>query len=704
MLELKNITKIYNEHKIVLNEVSLDFNSFGLHIITGDSGSGKTTLLNIISTLEYATYGKIILNNIDLSSLNKNELEETRIKNISYVFQEFNLIEDMTVKENLEIVLSTNLDSSDKMIRQALIKVGLAKYLNTEVKKLSGGERQRVAIARSLISNTNIILADEPTANLDDDTGRAIMSLLKEISKEHLIILVTHNINYANTYADRIIRIEKGVIKEDRVINYLNESIKPNQDIITNRNDKKVIKNFFITNLRNSFTKTLLSISLFVIFILLNLISSTLLTVNPENGYMKYIDSLKYEFLDLCYRDTDNLMFYKYNTLSEKFQDLSCQYIDIDNLYYDNQIFGNTLIVISTDYSLVNVDTDNIVITDYLAYNIIDYSITDVYKQKEDLIGMQLMYNDYPLVISSVLETNYLDINENQLNSYYTSGFINQQTLNNIYNLEDLELIANYYLEGRQIDRRYDTLITEDSNLSSNQVIISNDLSRDLLNSRELNIILENKTRNKLDLNCEIFNINEDDNITNTIYVSSEYYKMIKGFSYNGGIIIQKSSINSSLVLDLQSNGLYINTEYKDNYINMSFIKNITLIIFIVINICSFIILIQIYHSFLFQRIQSRKKDYIILKSIGNSLTINKIVTYEISFSLIISLIIALIFYLLFTNILSDILMSAFKLSPSFSILLPILYVCIISVIIFVIIRYSFILKINKTRELDIIN
>lgn len=704
MLELKNITKIYNEHKIVLNEVSLDFNSFGLHIITGDSGSGKTTLLNIISTLEYATYGKIILNNIDLSSLNKNELEETRIKNISYVFQEFNLIEDMTVKENLEIVLSTNLDSSDKMIRQALIKVGLAKYLNTEVKKLSGGERQRVAIARSLISNTNIILADEPTANLDDDTGRAIMSLLKEISKEHLIILVTHNINYANTYADRIIRIEKGVIKEDRVINYLNESIKPNQDIITNRNDKKVIKNFFITNLRNSFTKTLLSISLFVIFILLNLISSTLLTVNPENGYMKYIDSLKYEFLDLCYRDTDNLMFYKYNTLSEKFQDLSCQYIDIDNLYYDNQIFGNTLIVISTDYSLVNVDTDNIVITDYLAYSIIDYSITDVYKQKEDLIGMQLMYNDYPLVISSVLETNYLDINENQLNSYYTSGFINQQTLNNIYNLEDLELIANYYLEGRQIDRRYDTLITEDSNLSSNQVIISNDLSRDLLNSRELNIILENKTRNKLDLNCEIFNINEDDNITNTIYVSSEYYKMIKGFSYNGGIIIQKSSINSSLVLDLQSNGLYINTEYKDNYINMSFIKNITLIIFIVINICSFIILIQIYHSFLFQRIQSRKKDYIILKSIGNSLTINKIVTYEISFSLIISLIIALIFYLLFTNILSDILMSAFKLSPSFSILLPILYVCIISVIIFVIIRYSFILKINKTRELDIIN
>ena len=704
MLELKNITKIYNEHKIVLNEVSLDFNSFGLHIITGDSGSGKTTLLNIISTLEYATYGKIILNNIDLSSLNKNELEETRIKNISYVFQEFNLIEDMTVKENLEIVLSTNLDSSDKMIRQALIKVGLAKYLNTEVKKLSGGERQRVAIARSLISNTNIILADEPTANLDDDTGRAIMSLLKEISKEHLIILVTHNINYANTYADRIIRIEKGVIKEDRVINYLNESIKPNQDIITNRNDKKVIKNFFITNLRNSFTKTLLSISLFVIFILLNLISSTLLTVNPENGYMKYIDSLKYEFLDLCYRDTDNLMFYKYNTLSEKFQDLSCQYIDIDNLYYDNQIFGNTLIVISTDYSLVNVDTDNIVITDYLAYNIIDYSITDVYKQKEDLIGMQLMYNDYPLVISSVLETNYLDINENQLNSYYTSGFINQQTLNNIYNLEDLELIANYYLEGRQIDRRYDTLITEDSNLSSNQVIISNDLSRDLLNSRELNIILENKTRNKLDLNCEIFNINEDDNITNTIYVSSEYYKMIKGFSYNGGIIIQKSSINSSLVLDLQSNGLYINTEYKDNYINMSFIKNITLIIFIVINICSFIILIQIYHSFLFQRIQSRKKDYIILKSIGNSLTINKIVTYEISFSLIISLIIALVFYLLFTNILSDILMSAFKLSPSFSILLPILYVCIISVIIFVIIRYSFILKINKTRELDIIN
>jgi putative ABC transport system ATP-binding protein len=187
MLTLKNITKIYDQI-IALNNVSLEFESKGLIVITGKSGSGKSTLLNVISLLETIDEGKVIVDDLVISELSNKEKNLYRGSLFGFVFQEYNLIEDMTVKENLELCITNSNQEADK-INQILEQLNIVDYKNKEVKKLSGGERQRVTIARALVKNAKIILADEPTGSLDEENGRIIMELLKSISKDHLVIL-----------------------------------------------------------------------------------------------------------------------------------------------------------------------------------------------------------------------------------------------------------------------------------------------------------------------------------------------------------------------------------------------------------------------------------------------------------------------------------------------------------------------------------
>ena len=216
MLKLENITKIYegkNFKQIALNDVTLAFRNNEFVSILGPSGSGKTTLLNIIGGLDKYTYGNLIIDGVSTKKYKERDWNNYRSKKVGFIFQSYNLINHQTVLSN--VLLSLNIagkpkKESIKLAKKVLKDVGLDNYIKKKPKELSGGQMQRVAIARALVTNPDIILCDEPTGALDSQTSIQIMELLKEISKEKLVIMVTHNVTLANKYSDRVIALNDG--------------------------------------------------------------------------------------------------------------------------------------------------------------------------------------------------------------------------------------------------------------------------------------------------------------------------------------------------------------------------------------------------------------------------------------------------------------------------------------------------------------
>ncbi len=221
MLQLKNIIKDYKMADTVvhaLQDVSIDFRENEFVSILGHSGCGKTTLLNIIGGLDHYTSGDLIINGKSTKTFKDRDWDAYRNHSIGFVFQSYNLIPHQTVISNVELALTlSGVSKSErrKRAKEALEKVGLGDQLTKKPNQLSGGQMQRVAIARALVNNPDILLADEPTGALDTATSVQIMELLKEIAKDKLVIMVTHNPELARDYSTRIIRLSDGKIIDD---------------------------------------------------------------------------------------------------------------------------------------------------------------------------------------------------------------------------------------------------------------------------------------------------------------------------------------------------------------------------------------------------------------------------------------------------------------------------------------------------------
>ena len=223
LLKLKNIGKIYDSNDILtigIRGINLDFDCNEFVTIEGESGSGKSTLLNVIGANDSYEEGELYIGGEETSHYGAAEWEKYREKYIATVFQDFNIIENLTVLENIELAL---LRFDDKKVRrekarELIEKVGLTKQINRRGSKLSGGEKQRTVIARALAKDAPIILADEPTGNLDVKSSREIAKLLKDVSKNKLVIVVTHNPEFFVEYATRRVTIFDGSVKEDKVI------------------------------------------------------------------------------------------------------------------------------------------------------------------------------------------------------------------------------------------------------------------------------------------------------------------------------------------------------------------------------------------------------------------------------------------------------------------------------------------------------
>lgn len=218
MLRLEHIAKIYKNNSInqkALDNININFREKEFVVILGQSGSGKTTLLNIIGGLDNNFTGNLVINNNSTKSFTQNNWNYYRNKNIGFIFQNYNLIEHDKVIENVLMPLLLNDKKDKKKARKILKKLNLENCINKTPKQLSGGQMQRVAIARALINDPKIILADEPTGALDKENSIKIMELIKNISKDKLVIMVTHNEMLAKKYASRIIRLEDGKIISD---------------------------------------------------------------------------------------------------------------------------------------------------------------------------------------------------------------------------------------------------------------------------------------------------------------------------------------------------------------------------------------------------------------------------------------------------------------------------------------------------------
>lgn len=223
MISIKNLVKNYKIGTIVvqaLRSISIDLNKNEYVAIMGPSGSGKSTLMNIIGCLDTPTDGQYILNNTDVSKLVDNQLAEIRNKEIGFVFQTFNLLPRYTAFENVMLPLVYAGKSKAERVSRAnevMESVGLTDRVTHRPNELSGGQRQRVAIARALVNHPSIILADEPTGNLDSKTSIDIMALFEDIHKNgNTIIIVTHEEDIAR-HAHRIIRLRDGEIESDKI-------------------------------------------------------------------------------------------------------------------------------------------------------------------------------------------------------------------------------------------------------------------------------------------------------------------------------------------------------------------------------------------------------------------------------------------------------------------------------------------------------
>ena len=268
MLKLKNVSKFYYSKGVIasgFSKVNIEFKLGEFVAIIGESGSGKSTLLNVISGLDSYEEGEMYINGEETSHYREVDFEEYRKKYVSNIFQHFNLVNSYTVYQNIELVMLLNGYKRKEVknrVLELIDKVGLKKYKRTKVSKLSGGQKQRVAIARALAKDTPIIVCDEPTGNLDSKAAKGIINLLKDISKDKLVIVVTHNFSEIEDLATRVVKMHDGKIVSDKEI--VKTTIK--DDIVLNKNKNIGLFNMFRLGFRNTFNIIPKFVLIFIVF------------------------------------------------------------------------------------------------------------------------------------------------------------------------------------------------------------------------------------------------------------------------------------------------------------------------------------------------------------------------------------------------------------------------------------------------------
>ena len=296
MIRLDNVSKYYYSSSNVccaLRKINLEFKMGEFVAVTGESGSGKTTLLNIISGFDSYEDGEIYINDEPTSYYDEEDWERYRKNEIAFIFQSYNLIDSYSVLENVMVTYileGVSIDIAKEKSLEILKQVGLDSDVNKKTSKLSGGQKQRLAIARALAKETNIIVADEPTGNLDEENGNAVLQLLKNLSKDKLVIIVTHNQSQVEPYITRRIRLHDGeVVSDDKLIeeNKVTSILTKEKEL----KDLNKVINFSFLNLKAQPVRTLLLFLITLITVLASFIFMVNFKANINDAKTKTLDN-----------------------------------------------------------------------------------------------------------------------------------------------------------------------------------------------------------------------------------------------------------------------------------------------------------------------------------------------------------------------------------------------------------------------------
>ena len=303
MLKLENISKYYYNSSSVtcaLRKINLELNVGEFVAITGESGSGKTTLLNLLSGLDSYEDGELYYNNKPTSYFDDEDWEKYRKEEIAFIFQSYNLIDSYTVYENVlaaYLIDGVSCKEAKAKILDILKLVGLENDIHKKAIKLSGGQKQRLSIARALAKETNIIVADEPTGNLDVENGKVVLDLLKKVSKNKLVIVVTHNQSQIEPYITRRIRLHDGEVVTDEKV-YDSQELSVEEKAVMKRNDLKTATVFSSTNIYSQPKKALLMLLLMLIATISTFIFIGNFKANLDESKTKEISTTFFSNLD----------------------------------------------------------------------------------------------------------------------------------------------------------------------------------------------------------------------------------------------------------------------------------------------------------------------------------------------------------------------------------------------------------------------
>ena len=564
MLKLKNVSKFYYNKGIVasgFSKINLELNIGEFVVITGESGSGKSTLLNVISGLDTYEEGEMYINGEETSYYNESDFEEYRKKYIGNIFQNFNLINSYTVYQNIELIYlmnNVNLPNIKERIYELLKQVDLYKYRNTKVSKLSGGQKQRVAIARALAKETPIIVADEPTGNLDSKSAESVMKLLYEVSKDKLVIIVTHNYEQVEKYATRKIKMHDGKIIEDRIIEKVQSNIVYKDREYGNISFKQKFKLSF----RNTFNIIPKFLLLLLIYSFLSLAVFTEYTSTQKSTYEEFSFGFNRYFVDTSDKriiinkkdgtpitnlDYDNIK--KINNIDYIVENDIL--IDME-LYLTNEdiyIYGNAkemVADIKLDYGRLPINEHEIIVVG----NKYDYYLSDADKilDKE----LKLNYNDKELLSYNlkIVGIKYRDDNE-----YNGEIYIQEEDLNNIKkNINAIYSTNNIIINNKKLDD-YSSNIYPSNKVKKGDALVSENLIYICKNyyckNDKIDLTIENiyfkdnitlnitNTYNNKTLN-KLTDLKDYDKYGNYIFVNDEdYYSLYNKDNYQSSIYIK---------------------------------------------------------------------------------------------------------------------------------------------------------------------
>lgn len=555
IIKLKNVSKFYYNKGVIASgfaKLNVEFNIGEFVAITGESGSGKSTLLNVLSGLDTYEEGELYINGEETSHYNDTDFENYRRKYISNIFQSFNLINSYTVYQNIELVLLLN-GYSKRKIKQKVLDlidtVDLMKFKNTKVSKLSGGQKQRVAIARALAKDTPIIIADEPTGNLSSNQAKEIIKLLNKISKDKLVIVVTHNYEQVEEYVTRKIKMHDGSIIEDKKIKPENKNVNATLTQYKNIN--------FISKLRLGIRNTYNIIPKFLLLVLIYLFMITALMgeyasfkeqeyIMDKSGYNYYFRNTSDDRIVIKKNDKSSFTEEDYNKISS-----------LDNIksIVKNDLLLDTKITLSDDdlWLYGNADSlnnfsgeldkghmpncDNEII---LVGNSDDYYLG--YKG-DDLIGRELDLRDLGTDESTGFKLKVVGIkyNDSTANTtiYMNDSIIDKLTYQVNQQYSNLQvLFMDKYNESNIYNPNYK--IIQSNNVEFGKVFISSDL----------NYLCKNENCINNPLTIEIKNLYYTDSITLTVsksYTKNNYKKLTGLSNYednNGAIFINPENYN----------------------------------------------------------------------------------------------------------------------------------------------------------------